>query len=73
MSIELQCIDTNCNDCKHLVRLFGKDGAAATNAAGKPTVFYGQCDKKEQRVTFMPGTCCPSNADCFVHRKSQSH
>jgi hypothetical protein len=63
MSYELQQIDTNCNDCGYLKRLFGDEGKAARS------VFYGRCLKKDERVTFMPATCCPENAGCFKHRK----
>lgn len=68
----LQCIDTNCNDCAFLQRLFGEEGKAATDVNGKTTVFYGHCKRKSKRVAFAPATCAPWNAECFVHRKDQT-
>lgn len=75
----LQEIDTNCNDCKHLQRIFGPEGIAATDGSdpsktGKPTVFYGNCMKKGTRVMFMPMTNMIENGilgeNCFEHRRA---
>lgn len=64
----LQLIDTNCNDCKHLGRILGKEAIAAS-----PNVFYGNCLKKGVRVVFMPTTNMVENGEfgenCFEHRK----
>lgn len=65
----LQKVDKNCNDCKHLERMFGAEAAAATDAGGKVRAFYGHCTKKQERTMFMPATCMPDNEHCFTHRK----
>jgi hypothetical protein len=105
--IELQLIDTNCNDCKFMLRnvykkryfdkfkedidrkvfsrelnkdLFvayaERDNKALKKLLAKeckPTnvvpINYGYCKKKEIEVSFLPGTCCPQNSECFEHRK----
>lgn len=66
-AFQLQLVDTNCNDCAHLDRLFGSDAVAATTGK-KATVFYGRCRAKNERVTFAPATCMPCNQRCFRHR-----
>ncbi len=70
-ALELQRIDTNCNDCAHLQRMFGPDAIAITNEAGSATGFYGGCLKKQRRIAFMPGINMLENAACFRHRKDQ--
>lgn len=77
-SIELQCIDTNCNDCKFMVRDFDKRksfDSLYTNSIGQVTnpshrVSYGNCTKLNKDVSFIPNNCMPQNQHCFVHRKS---
>lgn len=76
--IELQLIDTNCNDCIHMVRDLAKYKAyddIYRNSEGKVTnpsyrVNYGFCKAKNEDVSFIPNNCMPQNANCFIHRKS---
>lgn len=35
----------------------------------KAGLIFGDCSKKGARITTVPGTCLPENAECFVHRK----
>lgn len=53
---DCQLIDTNCNDCKHLVRGGGGSG-----------VFVGRCALKDVAITFMPNACMSENSECFEH------
>ncbi len=75
--IELQKIDCNCNDCKHLVRDFEKyksfDGLY-TNEKGQVTnpshrVNYGNCLKLNKAVSFIPNNCQLETQGCFEHRR----
>lgn len=63
MSIELQKIDCNCNDCKSMVR----DLSRMPKRKGQES--YGHCTKFDKPVIFWPGQCRPDNQECFVHRK----
>ena len=72
-SHELQLIDTNCNDCKFMVRDFDRNNKRKQeriNTGRGDSFVYGHCTKKNnQEVFFSPNTCTPENADCFKHRK----
>jgi hypothetical protein len=75
--IELQKIDCNCNDCKHLVRDLGKyktfDGLytnkkeQVTNPSHRAN--YGACKKLNKEVSFIPNTCQLETQICFEHRR----
>lgn len=74
--IDLQNIDTNCNDCKHMVRdleKFRSFDKLHTNEAGQVVkaarIHYGNCTKFSKSVAFLPNTCQPQNQGCFEHRK----
>ena len=77
--IELQLIDTNCNDCKYMVRDLAKYNSfdsLYTNSQGKVTrpsyrINYGRCTKLNKDVSFIPNTCMPQNSECFKHRKHE--
>ena len=58
---QLQCIDTNCNDCIHLMRDISRS---------KSKIKRGQCKKKSIEVSFMPNCCMPENDGCFHHRRA---
>ncbi len=75
--IELQKIDANCNDCKHMDRDFEKYKSfdhLYADKNGKPSnpshrIHYGFCKKKVIPVSFIPNTCMPNNQECFEHRR----
>ncbi len=74
---ELQKIDCNCNDCGFMVRDFEKYRSfdhLYTNSQGKVTnpshrINYGNCNKFNKPVSFIPNRCQPETQDCFIHRK----
>lgn len=76
--IELQKIDCNCNDCKHMVRDFNKyksfdslytdDNGKISNPSYR--VSYGKCNKLNKDVSFIANTCQIETQNCFEHRKS---
>jgi len=76
--IELQKIDCNCNDCKYLVRDFEKYKSfdhLYTNEKGQVTspshrLNYGNCQKLNKAVSFIPNTCQIETQHCFEHRRS---
>ena len=69
---ELQLIDTNCNDCKHMKRDIQKRKSydylheGQINASHR--VNYGRCAKLSKDVSFVPNRCVPENENCFEHR-----
>lgn len=74
--IELQKIDSNCNDCKFMVRDFERyksyDHLYMQN--GKVThpsyrINYGNCEKFNKPVSFIPNTCQIDTQECFEHRR----
>ena len=72
MSIELQLIDCNCNDCKHMVRDFEKlakhkDSFKGTGLMDR--LAFGNCTKFAKDVSFIPNTCQIETQQCFEHRK----
>jgi hypothetical protein len=72
MSIELQQIDCNCNDCKFMVRDFEmlnkhKQSYSGTGLMDK--LNFGKCTKFSKSVSFIPNTCQLETQDCFEHRK----
>lgn len=74
---ELQKIDCNCNDCKHMDRDFEKYKSfdyLYTNEIGQVTrpshrINYGNCIKLNKQVSFIPNTCQLDTQKCFEHRK----
>jgi hypothetical protein len=75
--IELQKIDCNCNDCIFMVRDFEKYKSfdhLYTNENGQVTrpshrLNYGNCNKFNKPVSFIPNTLQLDTQDCFKHRK----
>lgn len=75
---ELQKIDCNCNDCKHMKRDFEKYKSydkLYKNANGqveKPSyrLQYGDCLKLNKPVSFIPCVCQLDTQKCFEHRKN---
>ena len=72
MSLELQNIDCNCNNCKHMVRdiekykSYNELHGYEKNAAHR--VQYGQCGKFDKPVSFIPNTCQIDTQQCFENR-----
>ena len=72
-SIELQLIDCNYNDCKHMVRdiekykSFNELHGLEKNASHRCQ--YGNCSKLNKPVSFIPNTCQIDTQDCFEHRR----
>lgn len=70
----LQCIDTNCNDCKNMVRDFEKmksfDHLHVGQEKASHRCNYGNCTKFNKPVIFLANTCNPENKECFVHRRN---
>ncbi len=72
MSVELQNIDCNCNNCKHLKRDFQKlqlhkksyDGTGLMD-----NLQFGDCEKLNKPVSFIPNTCQSDTQHCFENRK----
>lgn len=72
MSLDLQLIDCNCNDCKHMIRDFDKlqkhkDSYKGTGLMDR--LAYGDCKKLNKPVSFIPNTCQLDTQKCFEHRK----
>jgi hypothetical protein len=69
----LQELDTNCNDCKHMVRdlvEYEKHNELYKNTRPSYRLQYGMCLKKNKLVSFIPVVCMPQNSECFTHRKN---
>jgi hypothetical protein len=72
MSIELQLIDCNCNDCKFMVRDLEKLNRHKQSFAGTglmDKLNFGNCTKFSKSVSFIPATCQLETQHCFEHRK----
>lgn len=73
MSIELQKLDCNCNDCFFFKR--NKERTEKQNAHSKGKVpqagkvHYGQCEKFNKEVFEMANVCLIYTQNCFKHRK----
>ena len=72
MSIELQLIDCNCNDCKYMIRNMEKlkehkESYAGTGLSDK--LNFGYCDTFKKDVTFSPNTIQLDTQECFKHRR----
>lgn len=75
--IELQNIDCNCNDCKHMSRDLQKYKLfdnSFTNERGQVTspsfrINYGDCKKLNKPVSFIPNICQLETQLCFEHRR----
>lgn len=69
---ELQLIDCNCNDCKHMVRDLSKLEKHKHTYKGtglKDGLNYGDCVKLNKPVSFIPNTCQLDTQECFEHRR----
>jgi hypothetical protein len=74
-SYELQLIDCNCNDCKFMVRDFERLEAHKKSYEGTglmDRLQFGNCNKFNKPVSFLPNTCMIETQECFEHRKSGS-
>jgi hypothetical protein len=72
MSIELQLIDCNCNDCKFIVRdldMLNKHKKTFVGTGIMDKLNFGMCTKFNKSVTFIPHTCQLETQQCFEHRK----
>jgi len=72
MSIELQRVDSNCNDCKFMIRDFAALEAHKKSYEGTgqmDRLAFGNCIKFNKPVSFIPTTCQLETQHCFVHRK----
>jgi hypothetical protein len=72
MSIELQLIDCNCNDCKSMVRdldMLNKHKKTFARTGIMDKLNFGTCTKFNKSVTFIPNTCQLETQQCFQHRK----
>ena len=72
MSIELQLIDCNCNDCKFMVRdleMLNKHKKTFVGTGIMDKLNFGMCTKFNKSVTFIPNTCQLETQQCFEHRK----
>lgn len=75
MSIELQNIDCNCNNCAFMIRdmfkfkyyehLYGHSKKASYR------INYGFCDKLKKDISFIPNICQIETQKCFVNRKNK--
>jgi len=63
---QLQLIDANCNDCKHMKRDLSRPPKKETSSP----INYGHCLKFDKHVTFIPATCQLDTQECFEHRKN---
>lgn len=63
---QLQIIDSNCNDCKHMKRDLSKP---PQKGIATP-INYGHCTKFDKPVSFIPAVCQIDTQHCFEHRKS---
>jgi hypothetical protein len=73
MSIELQNIDCNCNNCKFMVRNSPKriQHMATYKGTGlMDDLQFGDCSKFNKPVSFIPNTCQVDTQDCFENRKN---
>lgn len=69
MSIELQKLDCNCNDCKFFVRDIEKYNREVKSVGGYKNQVFGNCDKFNKPVNVIPAICLIETQNCFVHRK----
>ena len=72
MSIELQLIDCNCNDCKFMVRdleMLNKHKKMFFGTGIMDKLNFGNCTKFNKSVTFIPNICQLETQQCFEHRK----
>jgi len=74
--IELQKIDCNCNDCKHLERDIAKynsfnhlyeNNGRIEHPSYRPQ--YGRCVRLDKDVSFIPNVCQVETQECFKHRR----
>jgi len=71
MSIELQLIDCNCNDCGHMVRdqiRLNKHKESYKGTGLMDNLNFGNCKKFNKPVSFIPVTCQLETQECFEHR-----
>lgn len=72
---ELQKIDSNCNDCKFMVRDFVKLEAHKQTYIGTglmDRLAFGDCTKFNKSVSFIPETCQLETQTCFKHRRDEN-
>tara|TARA_R110000751_G_scaffold79912_1_gene161111 strand:- start:88 stop:330 length:243 start_codon:yes stop_codon:yes gene_type:complete len=69
---ELQLIDCNCNDCifmKRDLKKLEKHKESYKGTGLMDRLTYGDCEKFNKPVTFIPETCQIETQDCFKHRR----
>jgi hypothetical protein len=73
MSLELQNIDCNCNNCIFMQRNIKKyksfDYLYGHSKKASHRVNYGYCDKFKKKVSFIPNICQIETQKCFKNRK----
>lgn len=75
--IERQKIDCNCNDCKHMIRDFDTYKSfdylymSKKGQVTRPShrLNYGNCQKLNKPISFIPNVCQIETQNCFEHRK----
>jgi hypothetical protein len=70
--VELQKIDSNCNDCIHMNRDIAKYESFNSRYRGtNPShrILYGHCSLKNIEVSFIANTCQIHTQSCFKHRR----
>ena len=68
----LQLVDCNCNDCKFMKRDFAKLEKHKQSYEGTglmDRLAYGDCEKFNKPVSFIPETCQLDTQSCFEHRR----
>ncbi len=69
---KLQLIDCNCNDCMFMTRDLQKLESHKNTYKGTglmDRLAFGQCDKFNKPVSFIPETCQLETQECFEHRR----
>ena len=72
MSRLLQLVDCNCNDCKFMVRDTERLNKHKQHYAGTGLMDglqFGNCQKFDKPVSFIPNTCQLDTQGCFKHRR----
>lgn len=71
--IELQKIDCNCNDCIFMKRDLNKLQLHKKSYEGlgfTDRLAFGNCEKFNKAVSFIPETCQIETQECFKHRRN---
>lgn len=71
MSLELQNLDCNCNNCKYFIRdidLTKNNNKYIRDKSS--TIHYGFCDFKNQNIAEISNILLIHTQKCFINRKS---